>query len=426
MKGFPNQLSDIAKLTRALQVVAGRIARDESLDDDPLGEALLRADVLGTGRGRNAPSIDAYLATMRTKRESDQSHRTSARGIKEFFRRAGALRSIGAGHEVTDTAQGILATSGDPASEAFRLAWRLAMAQVEAVSQGWVSHPYNVMLRLIGQRPGIPRALCALALEAQDDSDGELSRIAGLVGFGDEDQIRLHVGASQSNWDNAKKILPSIAEQLNDVARGPDHGLHLTIAGQQAAAVPAANVLAAPVPARPPRRVTSGTIANTAFDPMDEERLLHVAEIPDPAVRLNAVVTQRHRTHAHQLLVKQLAATFIGAPQLWEGVFDCLAEWPTVLVLAEVKTLDGTPDDEVRQVRDALSQLLYYQHFSIPSQLGGRQSLKIACFSQKPSDGHIVWLRAAGIHAVWKAGSGFSAAASTIPTLSQHMGLVVG
>jgi hypothetical protein len=83
---------------------------------------------------------------------------------------------------------------------------------------GETSHPYQVLLRLIALNPGVTRAKCALALEARNDSDRELNRISNLTDL-EEAAIRDHLGVTKSNWDNAKKILPSFAEQLGDIEK---------------------------------------------------------------------------------------------------------------------------------------------------------------------------------------------------------------
>ena len=95
--------------------------------------------------------------------------------------------------------------------------WRRVIRNVaHRGGQSEASHPYQVLLRLVGRKPAIPRAKCALALEARDDSPEELDRIVALADLS-EDEIRRRTGMSEANWANAKKVLPSLAEQLNDV-----------------------------------------------------------------------------------------------------------------------------------------------------------------------------------------------------------------
>jgi len=83
---------------------------------------------------------------------------------------------------------------------------------------------------------------------------------------------------------------------------------------------------------------------------------------------------------------------------LYENPFDCFAVLDGDGFLVEVKTLDGTVSDEVKQVRNALSQLLYYESFAINPEMGATTINKIACFEQEPSQSHIEWLNSVNIH----------------------------
>jgi hypothetical protein len=59
--------------------------------------------------------------------------------------------------------------------------WRAAILNMtHQGGDATLSHPYQVMLKLVANRPGITRAKCALALEAKDDSPEELNRITVL------------------------------------------------------------------------------------------------------------------------------------------------------------------------------------------------------------------------------------------------------
>src|SRR5262249_16662314 len=70
-------------------------------------------------------------------------------------------------------------------------------------------------------------------------------------------------------------------------------------------------------------------------------------------------------------------------------------------ILVEVKTLDGTEDDERRQVRLALAQLLYYEAFVTEPVAGEASVRKIACFERPISDAHRAWLNRSGIGVIW-------------------------
>lgn len=199
MKGFPNQIADIRKLTLALVVIADRLAQSLPIDDGALGEAFLRAGII---QPRNkAQSLDDYLRGMGEKSLSNQSHRTAARGLKEFFDLAGVTLFGG----LTDIGERIVSATPANSSESLNDCWRDALRQTRARSNAGVSHPYQILLRLLAERPQIPRALTPLVFEAADDSESEYQRIASLLRIGDETVIRQRVGATKTNWDNAKR-----------------------------------------------------------------------------------------------------------------------------------------------------------------------------------------------------------------------------
>lgn len=278
---------------------------------------------------------------------------------------------------------------------------------------GRESHPYQVLLRLVARVPGISRAKCALALEARDDSTAELDRIVRLAGR-DEAEIIRTIGVTQSNWDNAKKVLPKFAEQLGDVLRASDGSYTL-------AAVPGQYHVATgwPIEVRPyPRRVadrpktdarkvvrkvTPNTIG-VAGTSDDFDELEDVSGIDAQSMR-RTIELRRDRLRRHNLIVKRLAASFSEAgSELYENPFDVLAVKRSGSgVLVEVKTLDGSDTDEIDRVRDALAQLLYYEAFALGVVKDGLSVTKVACFESAISEAHQQWLRSSGIRAMWLA-----------------------
>ena len=144
---------------------------------------------------------------------SNQSHRTAARGLKEFFDLAGVTVFGG----LTDIGERIVNATAINSSESLNDCWRDALRQTRARSNAGVSHPYQILLRLLAERPQIPRALTPLVFEAADDSESEYQRIVSLLSIGDETLIRQRVGVTKTNWDNAKKILPTLGVQAGDI-----------------------------------------------------------------------------------------------------------------------------------------------------------------------------------------------------------------
>ena len=114
----------------------------------------------------------------------------------------------------------------------------------------------------------------------------------------------------------------------------------------------------------------------------------------------------RERTSRHQQLVRDFAG-FIGYEPLLENPIDYGALTQHGSLLAEMKTLDGTPEDERRQVRAAVGQLFYYARFNIPPE---PPLVMAAVFNRQPTDQHIRWMESLGIAVVWQDGTGRFAA----------------
>jgi hypothetical protein len=126
----------------------------------------------------------------------------------------------------------------------------------------------------------------------------------------------------------------------------------------------------------------------------------------NPAAAAEAIRRRLDRLRRHNEIVQLLARQLAGAgAQLHEDPFDILALILEIGILVEVKTLDGTPDDERDRVRDALGQLLYYEPFAAAPLVGQAAIHKIACFERPISADHRVWLNASGIGVIWSLGN---------------------
>jgi hypothetical protein len=122
----------------------------------------------------------------------------------------------------------------------------------------------------------------------------------------------------------------------------------------------------------------------------------------DPAAAAAAIHQRLDRLRRHNILVRLLASRLGAAGMtLFENPFDLLAVHERIGVLAEVKSLDGTEEDERERVRDALAQLLYYEAFVIEPVVGEADIHKVAVFERSISPAHQAWLNRSGIATIW-------------------------
>lgn len=426
MKGFPNQVSQLNTLTEALRVLMDVKQKGINPKDDGFyGEALIVRGVLGTGH-KPIP-VKRYLAQQKAKkRKSDQSYRTRARGLRELFRVLGLIVVGETEITVTPAGKRIASFAGTELSSEAMTVWRARIVNMtHDGGDNEVSHPYQVLLRLVARYPGITRAKCALALEAKNDSDCELSRIIKLAAL-EEDKIREAIGVTKSTWDNAKKILPRFAEQLNDVQKVGDE-FYLGDAPGILKDSPAEEEKGTSTKmARRPKSASSVTADSIAkagtVETWDESRELEEKGVPPEAVKARKDKL-RLRLKRHNQIVQKMALQLESEDaDLYENPFDCLACFSDEGLLFEVKSLDGSERDEVSRVRDALSQLLYYESFVTRALVKKRALRKIACFEHKISGAHIEWLQSVNIYVIWNRKSGFEGTEEAKLELEGHFG----
>ncbi len=407
MKGFPNQLANITKIRDALDVLARAIGRGVDVaDDDTLGEALLDAGVLGAGHGGHQ-SVAAYLRDQRSKPRSRRSHETSARGFREFLTKLGAIHHTATGLALRPLAQQLIAA--DPNIAAGALVWHRALMALEHTDPQGTSHPYAVLIRLVTKLGALPKHLTPLALEARNDSAAELNRVAGYAKASSEAAARRAVGVSPATWANARKVIPPLALSVHALV---DSGGVLTLGPNAlpAGAAPPRPALPAPVvPRTLGRAVRVDTIGRQPTPGAGGE----FGNVADPAV---TQALREARTTEHQQVVQALAG-FIEQrhtlSMLREDPMDLLATVRGVTLLAEVKTLDGTFNDEVAQVRASLAQLYYYRCFNVPDPVGGAVAL-LAVFSRRLSAvDHERFLAAVNVAVVWRTDATFLTTAAS-------------
>jgi hypothetical protein len=317
----------------------------------------------------------------------------------------------------------------NPFDEPAKSMWRNILLQMEHQGKDTpVSHPYQVLLRLVAKRPGITRAKCALALEAMDDSQEELNRIVALSD-NTEEEIIAEIATTKTNWDNGKKVLPHFAEQLGDVVKTGNCFYLANDPGSGETDQESSDEVQAPSPraTRRPRsasEVTANTIARAGtIETFDEEEPSEPCEVAPEALE-RRLARLRDRLRRHNLIVQQIAQELeTEGGTLFENPFDCLAVFDNHALLIEVKSLDGTEADEVSRVREALSQLLYYESFVTEPYVENDKIVKIACFESKIQDRHIDWLLGIGIITMWVDGEGFTADDNAKAILEEHFGL---
>ncbi len=426
MKGFPNQVAEFPKLSKAMQCLVHLTDGGEQAKDDGIfGEALVRAGVAGTGH--TPMPVEAYLRAQRTKSKSNQSFRTTARGLRELFRLLRLIDDSIPNVIVTDTGRQAAAFADQPMNAEQQAFWRrVVLDMTHSGDDATESHPYQVLLRLVARNPGITRAMCALALEAKDDSQAELDRISGLVSLSQPEIIR-RLEITKPNWDNAKKVLPRFAEQLDAVIKTGD-SYTIAVAPGRANAGPAGS--AAPAGARAPaavraprtaRSVTPDTIGRAGTAETFDEFAAPSGEV-DPAAIAEGVRNRRDRLRRHNFLVKKLATRLAASgAELFEESFDVLALISNIGILAEIKTLDGTDADERDRVREALAQLLYYSAFLLPPAANQAAVRSVACFERRISNEHIQWLNRQNIAVIWQDGDGFAGDALAANFLGRYL-----
>lgn len=411
MKGFPNQVADLGKLATGMACLARLVnAGANAKDDGVFGPELVRVGVAGTGH--TPLPLEDYIREQLRKKPSNQSFRATARGLRELYRLMHFIDDSEAVIEITELGRQAVDFAGAPMDTRQIEFWRRVISNISHGDEhGNVSHPYQVLLHLVARKPGIKRAKCALALEARNDLPEELERIASLSDL-DENQIRIGIGVTKSNWDNAKKVLPRFAEQLGDVIRQKDGGYVIADApGHASQGIVNESVTpriagehrrsGARAP-RASREVTGETIGRAGTAEQSDEVKIPSPEI-DPDAVAAAITARAARLRRHNQLVRSVAARLETAgSQLFEDPFDILAILDSLGILIEVKTLDGSERDERDRVRDALGQLLYYEGFVTAPIAGETPIRKIACFDSPIKDAHRHWLNTHGIATIWK------------------------
>jgi hypothetical protein len=399
VKNFPHQYNQFPKLRATLETVAELHGRsDDVTDDGVLGYALARRGIY-TFRDDTRP-LEQLIASERLKDSSNQGPRTAARDLLRTLRYLGWIGTDGS---LTEQGTAILATAtGSPEEQA---EWQRALLELTLSADGHVSHPIRILLRLVRDHSIVERQGAELALEARDDSDEEYQRISALIRLPERERTE-RMGSTAYQVANARKIIPSFAEQANLIRRA-DRGSPYVLTETGSAAL-GEGYTSRPVELRPetrttrtrrvrgvPRRVRRGDIARPSGGTGEGwSSLSHEEQIA--ATRLRFERTERHQ----DLVASLLELLEEDGVQLFEdgSSFDLLRVpgEPAAVRIYEVKTLET---DDLTQTRLAIGQLLSYEHLNVRPRYPDRGVELAAVYERAVDEELLALLDAIGIAA---------------------------
>lgn len=396
MKNFPHQFNDLKKLKKALLVVEQMIGTGADVGDDgEFGVQLAKAGVY-TFRDKKL-SIAKALRKEQKKSRANRGTEAAARDIQQFFELAGLIAPTpDASHYKIAALGNLLLLASDQQKE--HAVWRSAMHDLALTdSNGNTSHPYQILLRLVNDVPGLETAKLMLALAATDDSEETYKKLKKLA-TQNVAKIAKKIGATPASARNAVKILPAIARQLGDIAESankthPSHQVaHATEDGiSEETVIPTKVVLKT---AKDLPKISAAEIAKQPVTSNSDSVIVDLAD---------AIKVRKERTKNHQSAVQSIANVLEkDGYALCENPWDCLAIKNGVKpILVEVKTLDGSASDERNQAQRALAQLKSYLFFDAPEDIANSNPSLVAAFAGTPSKSITEFLKANGIISIW-------------------------
>lgn len=396
MKNFPHQFNDLEKLFKALAVAKHLIDNGLALTDENFGEQLTRNKIY-TYRDKTL-SIDDFLAREQEKPAANRGYLTVSRDIRRFFELLGFITVFpDKKAKLSSAAKQLLRTES---AELRKELWRNAMLQLGLEgTDGEISHPYRILLKLVHKFPGIDTPKLMLALEAENDSEEEFERICNLAQLSVEEIVR-EIGTSEAMAANAVKILPGIADQLDDIDR---------IASK---AYPVGDIVVTEDEISTEKKYDIPTKERATFrevgvDDIAKDPTLKV--ISSESIDLSdAIKTRQNRLAEHQEIVRLLAILNDRCGfKLFEGKFDCLGIKGDSALLYEVKTILETSTDQEKQTVKGVGQLKYYKFSIVQQQMGISDIKEILVFSRKPDTGIINFCTAENIAVIWREGDSF-------------------
>src|ERR1035438_1563062 len=164
MKNFPHQFNDLSKLFNALAVAQQLIRNGTTLSDEHFGEQLTREEIY-TYRDKSL-SITEFLRLEQEKPASNRGYLTVSRDIRRFFELLGFITVFpDKTGRLSPAANQLLRTASE---EIRKQLWKNSLLQLGLEgTDGEVSHPYRILLKLVNTFPGIETTKLMLALEAE-------------------------------------------------------------------------------------------------------------------------------------------------------------------------------------------------------------------------------------------------------------------
>ena len=358
----------------------------------------------------------------RAKPASSQGARTKARESRRLMKLLGWLDDAS---RLTDTGITLVAEATPPEVRAEII--RQSLVGIELDDHGSASHPMIILLRLIGEGAFTTRAGMEAALAAANDSEAEYQRVKSISVQSYEERSTAFE-ASDNTMANSIKVLPALAERA---------GLILFRDGVYRLTVDGAGLLdtargvhrtARPHPTEPtPRGARVPIDFSTVDNPNDPDRPPADARTRTEEEQRESVRRLLERSRRHEVLIRGTGA-LIGLAQLsyHPSAYDLVGvpqDEALPLLLWEAKTIDG---DAPVQVRLAIGQLAYYEHFEVRPTWPNRAVERIAVFDGAIGEELAVFLGEEGVAAYFLDGGRLvplNERAASLATLVESLGL---
>jgi len=348
-----------------------------------VGDALAHAGVY-TFRSKHG-TIGQQLAREHQKPRGSQGSRTCARDLRRLFHLLGFLEN----QSLTSGAQRLVELKDQPLGAEARAIWSSSLDKMILVEPTGTSHPYRILLRLVKERPGIETLYLGLCLEAKDDSEAEFQRVKRFASERDSKRMWKKLSVSQHMARNSIKILPALAHQLGDILEAQG-GYHL---GQPALSVAAEDEPVYALPSRARNRRRPYDPGRSREGPPTESM-----EGSRQSVRVYDPDLVGERFLAHEACLRRFSELIPDRHEQYEGDYDLLVVAPGKALLIEVKTIR---EDEAKQLRLALGQILYYEHMLAKPMYPDHDIRLIVITDSRPHDDLIHLLEKYQIGVVW-------------------------